>query len=61
MADIAPFVIFALCWLGCGVFGARMAYRGSIKRYRRGIYGFWLYAMTIFFGPVGAIGSMVAW
>jgi len=52
---------FAFLWFSFGATGAWLAYRGSIARFGRDIYGWKLYTVTVLGGIPAFFGSIVAW
>lgn len=58
---MAGFALLLAVWAGFGVLGSCLAYRGSLRRYGKDIYGCPLYVASALFGFAGFLGSMVAW
>jgi hypothetical protein len=53
--------IILTVWFVLGTLGARLAYKGSMRRYGKDIYGPKLYAGVVLGGFSGFVGSSVAW
>lgn len=55
------FLILAGAWFSFGAAGAALAYRGSMRRYGKNIYGRAGLLGTLVLGFSGFVGSVVAW